>query len=130
MIWFEVTFKATKTSTTHCLYCYNLSATQAGVWMSIMLSLEIREWKGPKPSGSINTSANWCWEQISNNYITPSWILLRTRWQSNSICLVQTWRVGLKARWIADWLSQYKNKLENRIHVSHPTNTITIVCHM
>lgn len=34
---------------------------------------------------------------------TCSW----TRWQSNSICLVHLWNIGLDAIWIVAWLFQY-----------------------
>ena len=38
--------------------------------------------------------------------MSPTWSLLRTKWQSTSMCLVLSWKTGLWAMWMADWLSQ------------------------
>ena len=79
---------------------------QGGLWMLQRPSLDKLELKAGECSGFVNTSASCAAVEIGKRCSSLDKIFSRTTWQSNSMCLLLSWKVGLWARYMVDLLSQ------------------------
>ena len=68
---------------------------QAGPCKSMRPSLEMRCKKEGVANGFVRRSAICAVEEIGKSLINPSSIFSRIRWQSISMCLVRSWKIGL-----------------------------------
>lgn len=71
--------------------------------------------------GLMKTFASWCWLRIAMSLMNPSVTLSETKWQSISMCLVPSWKVGLEAIWMTTWLSRHK-RVETEIVMPKSSN--------
>ena len=53
----------------------------------------------------VNMSASWSPELTKSVMISPESTFSLTKWQSISICLVRSWKIGFDEIWRATWLS-------------------------
>jgi len=80
--------------------------SQGGQCISIRPSLHTFCLKGVGYKALVNISASWHSEGTWDKRMRPSWILIRIKWQSISMCFVLSWKEGFFASWIADSLSE------------------------
>ena len=83
---------------------------QVGEWIFTMPNLESKKLNWANPIGLVKISTSWWVVETCKVFNKPAWVFSRRKWQSNSMCLVLSWKTGLAAMWKAAWLSQKRTE--------------------
>lgn len=91
----------------HILYIlqfFRLSL-KVGIMFNVSI-LDNKKWKIIVGKALAKISASWNLVLICIGVMTPFRAFSLTKWKSNSICLVLSWKIGFLVRWRAAWLWQ------------------------
>ena len=84
---------------------------QDGLWIFLIAILDNKENNREEGRALVKISTNWWVEWIGISRMRPWDTVSLMKWQSISICLVLSWKIGLEAMCMVAWLSQ-KSKVE------------------